>query len=77
MAADLEADFSRVDLSAAEAAEKEINMARDQLNLQIFRSLEKGKINALQSIAFLNMISSIERVGDLILNVNRYIAGQK
>jgi len=77
MAADLEADFSKVDLSAAEAAEKEIDAARDQLNLQIFRSLEKGKITALQSIAFLNLVSSIERVGDLVLSVNRYMAGHK
>jgi len=77
MAADLEADFSKVDLSAAEAAEKEIDAARDQLNLQIFRSLEKGKITALQSIAFLNLVSSIERVGDLVLSVNRCMAGHK
>lgn len=77
MASDLEADFGKVDLDAAEGAEKEIDAARDQLNLQIFRSLEKGKITALQSIAFLNLVSSIERVGDLVLNVNRYMAGQK
>jgi len=77
MAYDLEQDFSKVDLRQAEAAEKEIDAARDQLNLQIFRSLEKGKVTALQSIAFLNLIASVERVGDLILNVTRYMAGQK
>jgi phosphate:Na+ symporter len=77
MAHDLEQDFSKVDLPEAELAEQEIDTARDQLNLQIFRSLEMGKITALQSIAFLNLIASVERVGDLILNVNRYMAGHK
>ena len=77
MVASLEDDFSKVDLTSAESAEKEINAHRDQLNKLIFSSLESGKINALQSISYLNMVSSIERVGDLILNVNRYMSGMK
>lgn len=70
-------DFSKSDLQAAEAAEKQINEQRDQLNRQIFSSLEKGRINAVQSITYLNLVSSIERVGDLIYNVNRDMHGMR
>ncbi len=70
-------DFSKTDLREAEEAEKQINELRDQLNRQVFRALEKSKISPLQSIAFLNLVSSIESIGDLVLNINRYMAGEK
>ncbi len=70
-AIDLESDFKSVDILEAEQAEEDINAQRNALNALIFQSLERGRITALESIAYLNLVSSMERVGDLVLNISR------
>jgi phosphate:Na+ symporter len=70
-ALDLESDFASVNISQAEQAEADINMQRNALNALIFQSLERGRITALESIAYLNLVSSMERIGDLVLNISR------
>ena len=70
-AQDLESDFSSVNLLQAEQAEEDINRQRNALNALIFQSLERGRITALESIAYLNLVSSMERIGDLALNISR------
>jgi phosphate:Na+ symporter len=71
----LSGEYGHIDLDDCRRAEERINALRDELNREVFQSLERNKINALQSIAYLNLISSIERVGDHVMNVNESMAG--
>lgn len=73
----LKGEFGEVDIEEANAMEDRINETRDRLNRKIFKSLEKGKINAVQSITFLNLIASAERIGDHVINVYEAMAGLK
>ena len=70
-------EYGDEELADAQAAEAEINAMRDKLNKRIFQALERNKINALQSIAYLNLVSSMERVGDHVINIHESIAGLK
>lgn len=69
--------YSSLDLEEAQQAEVKINEMRESLNREIFSNLEKGRINAVQSITFLNLINSAERIGDHIINVCESMAGMK
>jgi phosphate:Na+ symporter len=67
----------QIDMDNAREQENAIDQFSEQINKQLFDALEKGKINALQSIAFLNVVKSIERIADHVMNMYEAMSGEK
>ncbi|MCB9245545.1 MAG: Na/Pi cotransporter family protein [Flavobacteriales bacterium] len=72
----LEKDYRYVDLQKARAKENEINELRNKLRKEHLRNIEKGNYRVKAGMIYSNLFSSLERVGDHIINVNEAIAGQ-
>ena len=57
--------------------EAEINAMRDKLHLLHYERIESKAYSLNEGIIFLDLVSSMEKVGDHILNVNQAIVGEK
>lgn len=77
MNAGLKSDYQEVDMEAWLAEEDQTNQLRDELNREVYKSLEGNQIQALQSIAYLNLIAAYERLGDHVANIHEAMAALK
>jgi phosphate:Na+ symporter len=73
----MEKGYGEISLHEVYKKEEEVNALRDTLQRLIFASTEKGKIGVMQSITFLNIVNSAEKIGDHIVNINEALAGKK
>ena len=67
--------FARTNMQKAYTIEKKINKFRDNINEEIIDEIEKGSSHVKSGFYFNKMISSCEKVGDSILNINEASAG--
>ncbi len=67
--------FARSNIQQAYALEKKINMFRDHVSEEVIGDIEKGSFQVKGGFYFNKMISSCEKVGDSILNINEAAAG--
>ena len=72
----LEADKQEVDLDEAVEAEQLINQKRDQLRRSHLKSIEAGDYNVKSGLIYNDLFSSIEKVGDHLINVSEAMAGE-
>lgn len=72
----LSLEKSKVDIDKAVEIEKKINQYRDHLRDTHFESIEKGDYNVRSGLYYNNIYNSLEKIGDLILNVNEAAAGK-
>ena len=59
-----------VDLEVAEAQESKINSARDHLRKKHLKDIEKATYSIQSGMIYVDLFSSLERVGDHIVNVS-------
>lgn len=76
MNANLEADKKDVDIKEAIDAEIKINKLRNKLRKTHLKNLESGEANMQGALVYSNVFSSLERVGDHIINVSEAVAGE-
>lgn len=67
--------FARSNIQRAYQLEKSINQFRDEVSEEVIGDLEKGSAHVKGGFYFNKMISSCEKVGDSILNINEAAAG--
>lgn len=67
--------YDDVDLTEALEAEKAINTYRDELRKQNLKLLEGGGYDVKSAMTYNNMFSSLEKVGDHIINISEAIVG--
>ncbi len=67
--------FARTNIQQAYILEKRINQFRDNVSEEVIDDIEKGSSHVKSSFYFNKMISSCEKVGDSILNINEAAAG--
>ncbi|TVQ83596.1 MAG: Na/Pi cotransporter family protein [Bacteroidetes bacterium] len=67
--------FAGTNMQRAYTLEKKINQFRDYINEEIIDEIEKGSSHVKSGFYFNKMISSCEKVGDSILNINEAAAG--
>ncbi|MBB3700510.1 Na/Pi symporter [Flammeovirga yaeyamensis] len=69
-------DAKEIDLDKANQAEKEVNAKRKELRRKhLERSNETPDVEAPQMLAYNDLLASMERIGDHILNVSEAFAG--
>lgn len=67
--------FAKANITKAYLLEKRINKFRDGISLEVIDDLEKGSMHVKSGFYFNKMISSCEKIGDSILNINEAAAG--
>ncbi len=72
----LDADTEEVSLDEAVEAEQLINQKRDQLRRIHLKSIETGDYNVKSGLIYNDLFSSIEKVGDHLINVSEAMAGE-
>ena len=72
----LDADTEEVSLDEAVEAEQLINQKRDQLRRMHLKSIETGDYNVKSGLIYNDLFSSIEKVGDHLINVSEAMAGE-
>ncbi|MFN3875274.1 MAG: 5'-3' exonuclease H3TH domain-containing protein, partial [Flavobacteriales bacterium] len=76
MLRNLEAEQEHVRLDSAVEAEQRINALRDQLRLKHYRTMEEGGYNVRSGLVYHDLFSSLEKVGDHLINVSEELAGE-
>jgi len=72
----LEEDYDLVQLQKANELEKEINKLRNKIRKEHLVNIETGEYNFASGIIYNDLFSSVERLGDHIINVSEAIAGE-
>lgn len=72
----LNSEYGAIDLSIAIAKEKEINDKRDELRSAHHKRLESEEYNQKSGLIFTDLFSSLEKVGDHIINVSEAVSGE-
>ncbi len=68
--------YEKVDMEQAQSIEREINECRDELKNNNLKSLGSPEYNVQSAMIFNNLFSSLERIGDHIINVTESIVGE-
>ena len=76
MVENLNAEYGGVQLQKAVDAEREINTLRNQLRKKHISSIGKEGFDAESGMIYSNLFSSLERIGDHIINVSEAAAGE-
>ena len=75
MESNLNKEFKTVTIEKAKELEAEINNYRDMLKKEHLLSTEKAEYHIKSGLIYSNIFSSLEKVGDHIINVNESIVG--
>jgi phosphate:Na+ symporter len=76
MSDNLSQDYSKVTITTALNKEREINAKRNELRRDYFRGVEKGEYDVQSALIYSELIQTIEKVGDHVINVTEAITGQ-
>ncbi len=69
----LDSDYVKVSLTESINKEKEINTKRSEFRREHLKKIEKGEYDILSGMIYIDLIASLERVGDHIINVTEAI----
>ena len=72
----LNSSYSQVLIADADEAELAINKMRNQLRKKYLQNIEKGEGKIQTGMIYNNLIHSLEKVGDHVLNVSEAITGK-
>ncbi|MCB9246407.1 MAG: Na/Pi cotransporter family protein [Flavobacteriales bacterium] len=72
----LKMPYDQVNSAEAIAVEQGLDKTRDRMRKKHLKHLEKGDYPANSGLVYSNLISHIERIGDLVLSVTEGITGQ-
>lgn len=73
----LENDYDRVSIDKAQMLELQINRLRKDLTRENFQNASEPGYNSKSSVVFADLVSSSEKMGDHIFNINEAITGLK
>ena len=72
----LEAEFQKGDLRKAVLCEEKINQKRNQLRAQHLENVERQEYNVKSGMIYSDLFSSLEKIGDHVINVSEAVAGK-
>ena len=77
MMINLENKYEDVDLEKAELLEKEVNNLRDRIRKEHLDNMGKPDYNIDSGMIYNDLYSSLEKVGNHLLEINEAISGKK
>lgn len=72
----LNSDYSKVRLKEAVEKEKQINAKRSELRREHLKKIEIGEYDVISGIIYIDLVASIEKIGDHIINVTEAVTGK-
>ena len=76
MVSNLEAEEGAVSITVAKQKEGDINTLRNKLRKEHLANVEKGEYDVKSGMAYSDLYSSCEKVGDHIINVTEALTGE-
>ena len=76
MNANLDSEYGSISMEEAVEAEKDINQLRNKLRKKHLKMIESGDFHMQGALTYSNLFSSLEKVGDHIINVSEAVAGE-
>lgn len=76
MTRNLNSDYSKVRLKEAVEKEKQINTKRSELRREHLKNIEIGEYDVISGIIYIDLVASIEKIGDHIINVTEAVTGK-
>jgi phosphate:Na+ symporter len=76
MEENLSGSYSQVDITEAKRVENEINDLRNAMRKKHLKSIEKGDYKPAAGLSYSNIFSSLERIGDHVINVSEAVTGE-
>ena len=70
------ANYKQVQLDAAYGLEEDINKKRDAMRVKHLQSIEKGEYNYQSGMIYNDLFSSLEKIGDHVINVSEAMSGK-
>ena len=72
----LNSDYSKVRLKEAAEKEKQINAKRSELRREHLKNIEIGEYDIISGIIYIDLVASVEKIGDHIINVTEAVTGK-
>jgi phosphate:Na+ symporter len=72
----LNGEYGTISLDPAIAKEREINRYRDEIRNEHLESMQKEDYNMKSGMIYSDLFSSLEKVGDHVINVSEAVAGE-
>ena len=72
----LDSEYGKISMDEAVEAEAKINQFRNKLRKKHLKMLESGDFHLQGALTYSNLFSSLEKVGDHIINVSEAVAGE-
>lgn len=72
----LNADYSSVSITEALEKEREVNATRNELRRNHMQNIAKGEYDIISGMAYIDLVSLLERIGDHVINVTEGIVGE-
>jgi len=72
----LTADYGKVTVEEALTKEREINAMRNDLRRNHMQNIASGEYDVLSGMAYIDLVSLLERIGDHIINVTEGVVGE-
>ncbi|MEZ4720952.1 MAG: Na/Pi cotransporter family protein [Flavobacteriales bacterium] len=72
----LELNYKQIKLDTATSLEDDINELRDDIRKEHLTQIEKGAYSFQNGMIYSDLFSSLEKIGDHVMNVNEAIAGK-
>ena len=69
-------EYSKIDIDKAYNRERDINEKRDKIRKGHFQNIEKAEYGFQNGMIYNDMFSSLEKIGDHVINVNEAISGK-
>ncbi len=76
MTRNLNPNYSKVKMKDAIEKEKQINAKRSELRREHLKKIEKGEYDIISGIIYIDLVASIEKIGDHIINVTEAVTGR-
>lgn len=74
--ANLKKEYLKIDLEKAYVREREINAKRDKIRKHHFQNIEKAEYGFQNGMIYNDLFSSLEKIGDHVINVNEAVSGK-
>ena len=76
MQKNLKTNYSQVTIDKADRLEITVNTMRNKIRKDYLQRVEKGEVKIQAGMIYINLIHSLEKIGDHVFNITEAIIGE-